>query len=99
MLGLSICALFNIYWCFVIVNVVPQRNDQCSGELYSLMMMISSVTYLSEDDGTTCMKNNTLQYSLDKGQVITVILDRLFPDGFQHMQHVNVDNVDAIVPT
>lgn len=44
-LGLSICALFNIYWCFVIVNVVPQRNDQCSGELYSLMMMISSVTF------------------------------------------------------
>ena len=36
-MGLSICALFNIYWCFVIVNVVPQRNDQClPGEFFTL---------------------------------------------------------------
>ena len=42
-LGLSICALFNIYWCFVIVNVVPQRFDQCNGEL-SVRLIISSVT-------------------------------------------------------
>lgn len=39
-MGLSICALFNIYWCFVIVNVVPQRNDQClPGEFWLIQKL------------------------------------------------------------
>ena len=43
------------------------------------------------------MKNNTLQYSLDHGQVITIILDRLFPDGFQiQVSRFTVDNVDSL---
>jgi len=76
-LGLTICAIFNIYWCFVIVNVVPQREDQCGDDGNS-----KDQNYLEPGSGSTavCYKNNTLQYSLDNGQVITIILDRLFPD-------------------
>ena len=40
-----------------------------------------------------CYKNNTLQYSLDNGQVITIILDRLFPDtGFNIQVRTKITN-------
>ena len=47
-----------------------------------LMETWKDQAYLEPGSGSTpaCFKNNTLQYSLDNGQVITIILDRLFPD-------------------
>ena len=58
--------------------------------------------YLEPGSGSTpaCFKNNTLQYSLDNGQVITIILDRLFPDtgfniqvSFKALSWCNINDV------
>ena len=53
-----------------------------NGILSNLWTHEKDQAYVEPGSGSTavCYKNNTLQYSLDNGQVITIILDRLFPD-------------------